>query len=333
MNIEKVNNPATTRDITEGGNPSNVSTFVKKEEKTYVRRYAMTEGRRRLWLENHKPGDENAIMFPSARMLNREEAANDSGRREKAKVLLICLAIALVLLLLYPLVRFTLSQLVIEEVLVEGSGLYSAEELLKAGGLDVGGRLPILAASTAEEEILSKMPYISSCNISVKLPNTLIFEIEDETAAVCAEISGEYYALSADLRVLERSGSKDTFADLLYIELPFAERAVVGDRLVFPDGEDGDYIKAFLELLSESELRGRVGMIYFDKKFDIVASIDEKYRVLFGSPADMKLKIAAVSKIIDENSEKCLTNGLIDVRVVDVAGITVNVDIDPNTRE
>ncbi len=333
MNIEKVNNPATTRDITESGKSSNVSTFVKKEEKTYVRRYAMTEGRRRVWLENHKPDDGYAIMFPSARMLNREEAGRDSDRREKAKILLVCLAIALVLLLLYPLVRFTLSRLVIAEVLVEGSDLYSAEELLEAGGLNIGGRLPILAASTAEEELLSKMPYVRSCNISVKLPSTVIIEIKDETASVCAEIAGEYYALSNDLRVLERSDSRDSFADLLYIELPFAERAVVGEQLVFPEGEDGDYIMIFLELLSDSELAGRVGIVYFDKKFDIVASVDSKYRVLFGSPSDMNMKIAAVAKIIEENSEKCLTNGIIDVRVVDIATITLNADIDPNSRE
>ncbi len=333
MNIEKVNNRAPTHGITEGANSSNVSTFVKKEEKTYVRRYAMTEGKRRLWLENYRPNDGYAIMFPPSRMMKAEEAASDTARREKAKIMLICLAIALVLLLVYPLVRFAMSRLVIADVLVEGSGLYSADELLEASELNIGGSLPLLAASTAEEELLSKMPYISSCNISVKLPGTVIFEIEEERAAICAEISGEYYALSADLRVLERSDTKDNFPSLLYVELPFAERAVVGERLAFPEGESGDYIRSFLELLSASELKGRVGIIYFDKKFDIVASVDGKYRVLFGSPADMKLKIAAVARIIEENSEKCLGCGLIDVRVVDIAGVTLNVDIDPESRE
>lgn len=333
MNLEKVNNRAPTRGVSEGANSSSVSTFVKKEEKTYVRRYAMTEGKRRMWLENYRPKDCYDIMFPSARMMKAEEAASDTARREKAKVLLICLAIALVLLLLYPLVRFAMSRLVIADVLVEGSGLYSAEELLEASNLDVGGRLPVLAASTAEEELLSKMPYISSCNISVKLPGTVIFEIEEDTAAICASISGEYYALSADLRVLERSDTKESLPGLLYVELPFAERAVVGEKLVFPEGESGAYIRSFLELLSASELKGRIGIIYFDEKFDIVASVDGKYRVLFGSPADMKLKIAAVARIIEENSEKCIGCGLIDVRVVDVAGVTLNVDIDPESRE
>lgn len=333
MNLEKLNIRATTRVNSEGAESSNVSTFVKKEEKTYVRRYAMTEGKRRRWLENFRPDDGYEIMFPPARMIKAEEAASDTARREKAKILLVCLAIALVLLLLYPLVRFAMSRLVISDVLVEGSGLYSVEELLEASELNVGGKLPVLAANTAEQQLLSKMPYISSCNISVKLPGTVIFEIEEECAEICACISGEYYALTSDLRVLERSDTKDSFKDLLYVELPFAERAIVGEKLTFPEGESGDYIRNFLELLSASELKGRIGVVYFDEKFDIVASVDGKYRVLFGSPADMKLKIASVARIIDENSEKCEGCGLIDVRVVDVAGVTLNADIDPESRE
>jgi len=333
MQLEKVNNSATTRKTQKSEETSNVSTFVKKEEKTYVRRYAMAENRRRVWLENHKPNDDYAIMFPSARMMARDEAAANSERRDKAKVLIVCLAIAVVLLMLYPIVKFSMSRLVISEVLVEGSGMYTAEELLEAGGLDVGGRLPILSASTAEEKLLSNMPYIKSCKISVKFPNTVIFDIKDETAVICAEIFGEYYALSNDLRVLERSDSRESFPSLLYVELPFAERAVVGERLVFPEGEDGEYISTFLELISGSDLNDRIGIVYFDEKFDIVASVDDKYRVLFGSPSDMKLKIATVSKIIEENSEACLTTGVIDVRVVDIAGVVLNVEIDPNSRE
>ena len=120
---------------------------------------------------------------------------------------------------------------------------------------------------------------------------------------------------------------------MLYIELPYAIRAVVGERLVFLDGENGNYIVNFLELLSQSELSGRVNKIYFDKKFDIVASIDGKFRVLFGSPSDLKMKIAATAKMIEENAEKCGESSIIDVRVVEIAGIVLDADIDPNVRE
>lgn len=333
MNELKSNNSVMNREQTEGGNTSNVSTFVKREEKTYVRRYAMSEGQRRVWLENHKPGEEDSIMFPSMRSLKAEEAASDDDRREKAKILMICLGIALVLLLLYPIAKLAASHLVIEEIRIEGSTMYTAEQLLSAGGLKVGDGMPILTADTAEETLLSNLPYIQSCNISFELPNTLIFNLTDEVAAVYTEIYGEYYALSSSLRVLERAESSDSFSHLLYIEIPRVTHAVVGEQLEFDSGETGDYIAEFLSLLSESDLQGRVGRVYFDQKFDIVASVDGKYRVMLGSPADMKLKLATVSKMIEENAEECTGNGLIDVRVVELAGIVINTDLDPDARE
>lgn len=333
MNLQQVNKLATTQEIAGEKTSSNVSTFVKKEEKSYVRRYAMTEGRRRVWLENYKPEDGYSIMFPPSRMMNRQEAVKDPAKREKAKVLIACLVIALILLLLYPLIKFTLSRLVIGDVRVEGSSAYTADELLAAGGLSIGDRLPIFSVNTAEKTILDNMPYIKSCNISVKIPGTVIIEVKDEIPVAYTEMFGEYYALSVDLKVLERADSKNNFSELLYVKLPFAKLAVVGEQIQISEKEDGEYIKTFLSLLSESDLYGRIDIVYFDEKFDIVASVDDKYRVLFGSPFDMKLKMATVSKIIEENSEICQTNGIVDVRVVGVAGIIVNAEIDPNCRE
>ncbi|MBO5701704.1 MAG: FtsQ-type POTRA domain-containing protein [Clostridia bacterium] len=333
MNLEKVNKAEIAKATVEREKPSGVSTFVKKEEKTYVRRYAMTQGRRRVWLENFKPGDEIAIMFPSTRKYKQEEEANDSERRQKAKILIACLVIALVLLLLYPLARFAMSQLVISEVMIEGNSIYTADELLIASGLGLGDRLPMFSTDDAEEKLLSGMPYVKSCSISVKLPNVLTLEVEEERAVVCTELFGEYYALSNDMKVLERADALESFGNLLYIELPFAKRAVVGEKLVFEEGENGNYIRNFLELLSKSELDGRVGKVYFDKKFDIVASVDGKFRVLFGSPSEMDMKIAATAKMIEENADRCGESSIIDVRVVDIAGIVLDAGIDPNVRE
>lgn len=332
MNENKSNLSVVKKDRIQSGNTTNVSTFVKREEKTYVRRYAMSEGSRRVWLENHKPGEEEAIMFPSMKTLRAEETT-DGDRREKAKLLMICLGIALVLLLLYPMAKLAASHLVIGEIRVEGSSIYTTDELLEAVGLKLGDGMPLLSANTAEQELLSNLPYIHSCNISFELPNILIFDLTDEVAVVYAEIYGEYYALSSDLRVLERAESKDSFADLLCIEIPRVTYAVVGERLVFEGNENGDYIVDFLSLLEGSNLKGRVGKVYFDQKFDIVASVDGKYRVLLGSPADMKLKLATVSKMIEENADECTSNGLIDVRVIEIAGIVINTDIDPEMRE
>ena len=53
----------------------------------------------------------------------------------------------------------------------------------------------------------------------------------------------------------------------------------------------------------------------------------------YPTPSEMKLKIATVAKMIGDNKEKCETGGIVDVRVVDIAGIVINADIDPSARE
>ena len=333
MNLEKVNKTELTNTAIEREKPSGVSTFVKKEEKTYVRRYAMTQGRKRVWLENFKNGDELAIMFPSSRKYKNEEETNDPDRRQKARTLIACFVLGLVLLLLYPLVRFTTSRLAIGEVHIDGNSFYTEDDILIASGLSMGDRLPVFSSDEAEDELLSALPYIKTCNVSVKLPNVIIIDIEEECAVAYTELFGEYYALSSDMKVLERTAVPEELGNLLYVELPFAKRAVVGEKLVFEDGESGKYIINFLNLLANSELKDRVSKVYFDKKFDIVASIDGKFRVLFGSPSDMKLKIAATAKMIEDNSDKCGESAIIDVRVVEIAGIVLDAGIDPNVRE
>ena len=319
-----------------GGASSNVSTFVKREEKTYVRRYSMTKKKASDWVKNRKNllniKDEYSLTHPSTRRFKAEEAATDPERREKAKVLMICIGIALVLLMLIPAIKLTSVYLVIKEIHVEGDTLYLESELLSAAGLGVGDGLPLLGAGKAEAALLDNLPYIQSCEISFELPNVIVFDIVDESPAFYTEIEGERYIMTASLRILERTDDEAMLAGLPSVELPRVSKAVVGEELVL-EGTSIDYITEFLKLLNRSELKGRVSKIYFDKKFDIVFSVDGKFRVLWGSPSDMELKFATVAKMIEENSDACLSAGIVDVRVANVSGIILDAAIDPEVRE
>ncbi len=316
---------------TEKDGTSAVSTYQKEEKQEYVRRYAMPQGARRVWLENNRAGSENEIIFPDTRAARRADADTEE-RRKKAKLLIFSLCVAAVLMAASFFIIHVMSRLVIKEVKVEG-GMYSAEELLKVSGLSAEDKLPLFSAGKIEDRLLSGLPHIKTCKVSFDLPDTLIYTLTEETPAVYAEIFGEYYSMTSSLKLLERSESEDAFTDLLYIKLPRVKRAVVGEKLILADNADGDYITDFLKLYEESELSGRAGIVYFDEKYDMVLSVDDKFRILLGSPTEMSLKLQAAAHIIKQNEENCNSGSLIDVRVVDVAGIVVNADIDPNARE
>ena len=313
-------------------NTSNVSTYVRREEKTYVRRYSMTKKRLSKWIEENTDGDEEALLHPSLRKFKAQEAVMDQDKRKKAKILIVSLCIAVLMLLSVLVLQITVTNLVIKEIRVEGSVYYSEAELLEVTGLKLGDGLPIFRTSEAEASVVNSLSYLKSCEIDFELPNVLIFRLSDETPTVYTKIDGEYYILTSSMRVLERTENADKQSGLLYVELPRVSKAMVGEEIVL-EGTSTEYITEFFRLIEGSDLKDRLGIVYFDKKFDIVASIDGKYRVLFGSPSEMSLKIASVAKMIEDNQSRCLGSGIIDVRVTDVCGIILDADIDPQVRE
>ena len=332
MNELKSDNNIVRNDRNNGGTASNVSTFVKREEKTYVRRYSMTKKKVSKWIDNNYNADAYSLTHPSTRQFKAEEATSDPARRAKAKILIACVGLALVMLMIIPAIKLISAYLVIEEIRVEGETFYSEDELLSAAGLDMGAGLPLLKAGQAEAAVLNNLPYVQSCEISFELPNVIVFDLVDETPAFYSEIEGEKYILTSSMIVLERTDDESMLYGLPFVELPRISKAVVGEELVLEETSI-DYIAEFFRLLNKSDLNGRVGRIYFDKKFDIVASVDGKFRVLWGSPNDMELKFATVSKMIEENGDACLTAGIIDVRVANVSGIILDANIDPEVRE
>lgn len=316
----------------QSGKTSNVSTYVRREEKNYVYRYAMPKKKVSDWIDNNFECDENLILHPSLRKFKAEEAISDPDRREKARLFLICFGIALVLLLIIPAVKIATAYLVIEEIRVEGSSLYSESELLGASGLRKGDALPLMSASNAETLILTNLPYVQSCEISFELPNVLIIHMIDEAPALYSKIEDDYYIFTSSLRILERTSEEGVPDGLLYVELPRVSKAIVGEEIILEEVGIG-YITEFIRLINDSPLRGRLDVVYLEEKFDIVASVDDKFRVMFGSPSDMALKIDTVALIIDENKDKCNGAGIIDVRLTDVCGLTLDADIDPSSRE
>ena len=196
----------------------------------------------------------------------------------------------------------------------------------------MGDELPLLTSDDAEAALLYNLPYIKSCDISIEFPNVLIFKPVDEVPELYAEIEGLYYIMTSSMRVLDFVESEEDLTGLLRIELPRVSKAIVGEEIIL-EGTSCEYITEFFKLIDESKLNGRLGIVYFDKKFDLVTSVDGKFRILLGSPSDMELKIASVVKIIQDNEDKCLSSGIIDVRFTDVCGIILDASIDPNTRE
>ena len=120
---------------------------------------------------------------------------------------------------------------------VAGTTRYSAQQVIVVSGISEGDSL----FSSPDLSVLhDRLPYIKSAKISRKLPYTITITVSEDSAGYYCELYGEYFALSEDLRVLERADSDEGFVSDGYVrlELPAIDSAVVGGRIVFVSDAD-----------------------------------------------------------------------------------------------
>lgn len=255
-----------------------------------------------------------------------EEHARKRERRRKAKWLLTAMLLLFSFVLMYVISRFIGSFFVVGEINISGDSPYTPQQIIAASGMSIGDSLYRADGSAAEEAISEILPYISSVEVKIKLPSTVYITVESQSAVMYAEIAGEYYALSGDMRVLERSGSADGFDSrgLLHITLPPVGSALVGSYLTLTGGGDPAYIGELAAVLAESELSGRIERLFLDERFDIILSVDGKYRIRFGSDQNAADKALAAARVIEACGDKYDGDGnMAEIDVSDPASVVV----------
>jgi cell division protein FtsQ len=307
------------------------------EKPRYVRQYVMHKRHKRTYGDSRPEPIFTQPEIMEKPTNTEEQIAKELAekqKKQKAKKLLFLCIIAFILVLLYPLFRLVSNVFVINEVIIEGECPYSAEELLAASGLVQGGDLFGNDYDEAAQRALQKLPYLRSCKLESKLPNKVVFSVVSGDAVIYTEVAGEYYALSAALRVLERSSEPTAFiaSGLVYASMPPMAVSLVGEHVKLSGGRDGSYITELLDALADSDLDGRVSRIFFEEKFDIVISVDARFRVKLGGPEDMTLKLHAAQRVIEECGFALEEKGIIDVSDPQRPTSLKKNDVDINSR-
>lgn len=112
----------------------------------------------------------------------------------------------------------------IENIVINGSSIYSNEEILAAGAITKGENMLKIKGKTANETITTLLPYISSVKIKRKLPDTIELTVS-ETSDRLLIVSGKKYIcvdengkVVSDLKKKAKSGQYkiDGFAEQEY---------------------------------------------------------------------------------------------------------------------
>lgn len=168
---------------------------------------------------------------------------------------------------------------------VNGAGVYTAEEIIAASGLEEGDNIIRLSADDAETLIEKSLPYVKNAEIKKEFPSKIIIDITPAEEFAVVETEEGVCVIDADYKVLKLDKSN--------VKLPRIKGLTIGD--VKP-GEvfefDDEVKKTFEAIVSATKSRG-LNVTYYDlsDNLDLKFAIDDRIFVKLGSVAHINEKM------------------------------------------
>ena len=235
-----------------------------------------------------------------------------------AVIALMCIIAALALFLrirtLLPVKNFELY----------GITQYDRAELAGHAGIKTGDKLYGIDLEEAEQRLLTACPYIAEVELTRKFPSTLIISVTEKTVMWYVEVSGDYYALDENFKVIEESSNAQRYknAGAPQLVLPGLRSLVVGQ---LPDfGADETEIRKALELVAavqRTQFKSRLTLVDMESRFDVNMEVEGRYKVYMGDVSNIEEKLRAVQEILNTDELKSYAGAEIDASIPETVSV------------
>lgn len=248
---------------------------------------------------------------------------NGGGSGLAVIILLIVTFAALIGLVLYG---FLSSFFNLKSISLAKEGKHTDVEIIAASEIKLGTKVYLINSREAEAKIREKYPEISYAKVEKIFPSEIIIDLVYEVPRYYVYVTGDYYTLSENLYVLERSSSRKECEEmnLVYVVTPKIKRAVTGERLKFEDGETFDYVTKTLDILTASDIYSDVDTLYIESKFDISAVKKGSYKIILGDCHEQELKLKMASAVLNEPIYRGETGVIVNVSNVSECSVKLD---------
>lgn len=210
-------------------------------------------------------------------------------------------------------------------ITVTGSGHYSIETIVEASGIRKGDSLLGINKPRVSSRIITKLPYIKSVRIGIKLPGTVNIEVEElDVVYSIAEQDGTWWFVTSDGKLVEKTDAAraSEFTKILgvHLDMPVAGQQAVAKELEAESKGDAaqppqvvtisnaqrlETALAILRYLEEGNVMGEVVSVNVTNMGNIELWYGNQFRILLGDTMDMKYKIemalAAIKQLADHD--------------------------------
>lgn len=190
---------------------------------------------------------------------------------------------------------------------ITGETRYSDEDIIAACGISEGENLLRISIEEAEANIVSKLVYIDTAEISRGFPNKLNISVTPARVNACYAVSGKYYLVSEIGRLLEVA---DNTADCPlvkgYIQDPENE-PVIGEALPEDEEKRVSIAAQIIGYMDETELKEDYEIDLSDT-LNIRISYDDRIEINLGTSAELDAKIQNAGYLVKyevASNERC----------------------------
>lgn len=200
----------------------------------------------------------------------------------------------------------------VETININGLQKYTYDDVIAHIPIEIGDNIYSFDAEEIEAIITESLPYVGSVEIKRDLPTTIEVNIIEKEPYFAAELAGDTYILSSDLKVLEKLSDTSTKnSDLTMLTLNSVRRCIVGTDLEFVDERTYDAVLSLYDSFEANSIETKIKKVDVRSRFDIYVNYDSRFEVYLGDTDNIDIKIQFLVGIIDELDEG--TKGKIDI--------------------
>lgn len=221
----------------------------------------------------------------------------------------------------------------VDTISVSGAERYTAWTVAEASGIQQGDNLLFFGRAGAQVKIRQALPYVEKVRIGIRLPGTVLIEIEEVSVAYSIrDLDGSWWLITAQGRVVEQVNSASA-GNCTRIEGVTLDSPVAGEQAVaweqpqqtaqteqsqITAQRSADLLQAALEIavqLERCELMGEAASIHVEDMQQLYLWYGSRFQVKLGDSADMDSKIAAMKSAVEQMGQ--FQSGILEVLLSD----------------
>ncbi len=198
----------------------------------------------------------------------------------------------------------------VKTVNINGLSRYTYDEVRAIVPIEDGVNIYSFDAEEVETAILEAFPYINQVEVSRDLPTAIEITVVEEMAYFAADVGGETYIMSPELKVLEKTEVSEE-SNLTVLSLNSVRRCLVGDIVEFVDSRTLNAVTSLYDNFANNYIEDKIVSVDVRSRFDIYINYDNRFKVYLGDIDNIDIKVRFLVGIIAELDSNA--KGTIDV--------------------